>query len=180
MLSLGYLAESVIDHFGNRFRGIELVYAVEPTPLGTGGALRLALSRCISDHVFVFNGDTFIDLDITAVHGCWLQRHVPIVVARQVRDTARYGRLSVLGDRVVGLSRGVEGDGLINAGCYVLPTNLLASGPARERFSFETDFLAEAVKTSPFEVFLSEGQFIDIGVPQDFRRAQIELKNLGA
>ena len=58
VLSLGFMAEKISDHFGARFAGMDIAYVVEETPLGTGGAIRLALDACTQDHVFVFNGDT--------------------------------------------------------------------------------------------------------------------------
>ena len=67
VLALGYMAEKVIEHFGSRFEGMELVYEIESTPLGTGGAVRLALTQCLTDHVFVFNGDTYLDLEVSHV-----------------------------------------------------------------------------------------------------------------
>ena len=62
ILSLGYRAEQISSYFGARYAGMELDYVVEEAPLGTGGGIRLALSRCSSNPVFIFNGDTFLDL----------------------------------------------------------------------------------------------------------------------
>ena len=60
VLSLGYMAEKIVDHFGPRYAGMELVYEVEATPLGTGGAIRLASERCLGSHYFVFNLNTAV------------------------------------------------------------------------------------------------------------------------
>jgi D-glycero-alpha-D-manno-heptose 1-phosphate guanylyltransferase len=179
VLSLGYKSELVTEYFGDHFRGIDLAYAIEARPLGTGGALRLALSRCQGRHAYVFNGDTYLALDVARVEAAWQQQHAPIIVARQVDDTARYGRLTVADGRVAGLESGVAGPGLINAGCYVLPIDIIARQPALERFSFETDYLVSAVHGSRFDVFVSDGQFIDIGIPDDYARAQTELQYVG-
>ena len=91
------MAESVVDHFGDAFAGMCLVYEIERTPLGTGGALRRALDRCEADHVFVLNGDTYLDLEVDEVEAQWQRDHVPIIVAREVPDTSRYGRLNTVG-----------------------------------------------------------------------------------
>jgi len=176
VLSLGYMADSVVDHFGEQFAGMRLVHEVERTPLGTGGAVRQALRRCESDHVFVLNGDTYLDLEFAAVEAQWQRDHVPIIVARAVPDTARYGRLKTAGLRVVGfVSKGVAGAGLINAGCYVFPREIEREFPADEAFSLEADFLESAVTRMPVHCFVSSGDFIDIGVPDDYERAQSEL-----
>jgi D-glycero-alpha-D-manno-heptose 1-phosphate guanylyltransferase len=73
------------------------------------------------------------------------------------------------------LEKGSAGPGLINAGCYVLPRDLLDAYPLGTPFSLEADFLAGAVARRRFEVFESRGLFIDIGVPEDYTRAQTLL-----
>lgn len=180
VLSLGYLADKVSGHFGAHFAGMELIYEVEDTPLGTGGAVRQALSRCLSDHVFVFNGDTYLDIEADAVESHWQAHHAPIIVARTVPDTARYGRLDVADGRVLGfLEKGMGGVGLINAGCYVLPANCLDAFPLGQPFSLEADFFAGFVARQRADVFVTNGHFIDIGIPEDYARAQIELAEIG-
>jgi D-glycero-alpha-D-manno-heptose 1-phosphate guanylyltransferase len=179
VLSVGFMANKISDHFGSLFGGMELEYAVERTPLGTGGATRLAMTKCCQDHVFVFNGDTYLNLEVNAVECEWQSRHRPIIVAREVADTMRYGRLLVHGDRLAGISeKGVPGPGLINAGCYVLNRGQLDLFAVNSAFSLETDYLAKAIGDGRFDLFVTSGQFIDIGVPEDYARAQRELRNL--
>lgn len=179
VLSIGYLSEVVVDYFGSRYRGMEIDYAIEAEPLGTGGALRAAVSRCVSDHAFVFNGDTYLDLEIDELAGKWQASRKPIIVARQVEDTSRYGRLLAGEGRVLSFEgAGTSGEGLINAGCYVLPTGLFEGETLPEKFSFEQDFLAQAVLRQVFEVFVSRGKFIDIGIPEDYLRAQEDLRDV--
>jgi D-glycero-alpha-D-manno-heptose 1-phosphate guanylyltransferase len=176
VLSLGYMADSVVGHFGEEFAGMSLVHEIERTPLGTGGAVRRALRRCESDHVFVLNGDTYLDLEFAEVEAEWQRDRVPIIVARAVPDTMRYGRLSTTGRRVTGFVRkGAAGAGLINAGCYVFPRAFDRDFPSDEAFSLEGDFLESAVARMPIHFFVSSGDFIDIGVPDDYERAQSEL-----
>jgi D-glycero-alpha-D-manno-heptose 1-phosphate guanylyltransferase len=171
VLSVGFMADKIIGHFGEHYDGLDLVYEIEDRPLGTGGAAARALHRCRGDHALVLNGDTYLDLEVAALKAAW--RGVPIIVARQVDDTARYGRLAVDGGRVVGFAeKGVAGPGLINAGSYVLPVDLFGDMPPPAPFSLEADFLTPAVKARRFDVFVTAGQFIDIGIPEDFLRAQ--------
>lgn len=181
VLSLGYLSEKVVEYFGDRFADMELVYEIEDTPLGTGGAIRQALERCSADHVFVFNGDTYLDVEAAEVEAHWLAQRVPIIVAREISDAARYGRLDAANNRVLGFrEKGLAGSGLINAGCYVLPKAILDGFPCGAAFSLEADFLAKAVTQQRFDVFITKGQFIDIGIPEDFARAQTELAGVCA
>ena len=179
VLSLGFMAEKVVAHFGGQFAGMELVYEIEEIPLGTGGAVRQALERCSTDHVFVFNGDTYLDLELSDVEAHWHTHHAPIIVGREVIDTARYGRLNVTEGRVVGFAeKGIAGPGLINAGCYVLPVSILDEFALGQPFSLETDFLAQVVGRQRFDLFVTHGHFIDIGVPEDYARAQTELAGI--
>lgn len=176
VLSLGFMAEKVVSHFGNTYAGMDLVYEIEHKPLGTGGAVRQALPRCISDHVFVLNGDTYIDVEATELEAKWQRTGLPIIVARRVPDTSRYGRIDTVDGAVTGFSeKGTCGPGLINAGCYVLPVSILDSFKLGDVFSLEVDFLSKAVCRRRFELFVTKGHFIDIGVPEDFARAQTEL-----
>lgn len=176
VLSLGYMAEKISSHFGDHFAGMALVYVVEDQPLGTGGAVRLALSQCKQEPVFVLNGDTFLDLEADDIERLWLEHRRPIIVAREVPDTARYGRLMVQDGLVKSLTeKGVAGPGLINAGFYVLDRTQLDAFELNQPFSIEADFLAKAVEKMPVDVFVTQGQFIDIGVPEDYHRAQKEL-----
>lgn len=180
ILSLGYMAENFVAHFGSRFAGMDLAYEVEHVPLGTGGAVRQAMERCQSDHVFVINGDTYLDFEAAAIEAHWQQHRAPIIVAREVPDATRYGRLVIASGQVVKFSeKGESGRGLINAGCYVLPVGILDAFQAGQAFSLETDFLAKIAGSRRLDLFVTDGQFIDIGVPEDYARAQRELAGMG-
>lgn len=176
VLSLGFMAEKISGHFGSQFAGLDLEYVVEDTPLGTGGATRLAVEACTQDHVFVFNGDTYLDLEVDLLEQQWQARRNPIVVGRQVPDTTRYGRLVVDGGRITSFAeKGITGPGLINAGCYVLSSDALARFSLNQAFSIETDYLMPEVACATVEVFVTKGMFIDIGIPEDYSRAQTLL-----
>ena len=71
--------------------------------------------------------------------------------------------------------KGRSGPGLINAGCYVMPRTALQGFEPGKPFSLEQDYLSPLVTHSPLRVFVSHGYFIDIGIPEDYQRAQTEL-----
>lgn len=172
-LSVGHLAEAITRHFGVAFEGLALAYEIESVPLGTGGATRAALARCDDDHAFVFNGDTYLDLEMDQVEALWRETREPIIVARQVADTFRYGRLDIEDGRVRRFrEKGIPGPGFINAGTYVMPREALAQFPPDTPFSLEVDYLVPAVLEIGFRAFFTHGFFIDIGLPDDYRRAQ--------
>ncbi len=178
ILSIGYMSDSIISHFCQRDIGIDLAYEVESMALGTGGAIRAALRHASDDYVFVFNGDTYLDLEVTEVARMWPGDRTPIVVARTVENTKRFGRLDVVNGRVSRFSEsGHEGQGVINAGCYLIPTSIFSELPLPPTFSFERDFLAHRPALS-LRAFITRGRFIDIGVPEDYYRAQLDLRGL--
>jgi D-glycero-alpha-D-manno-heptose 1-phosphate guanylyltransferase len=173
ILSVGYMANSISDYFGNKFGNLELCYEVEATPLGTGGALQVALRKCCNDHIFVFNGDTFLDLEVESVEALWADSHNPIIVAREVPNMTRYGQLVTENGRVVKfLPKGKASSGLINAGCYLLPKNILSKFQMSLPFSLELDFFPEYIQSNSLDIFISKGYFIDIGIPEDYFLAQ--------
>ena len=175
----GYHAEHISGHFGAKHQGMSLHYLVEKQPLGTGGAARLAMSACDEDHLFVFNGDTFIDIDRAAVETQWAQHRNPVIVGYEVADCARYGSIVVSDGRVTGFrEKGALGPGLINAGCYVLNQGQLDEFSLYQPFSLETDYWLRAVQQVSVDLFVTHGRFIDIGVPEDYIRAQHYLSQL--
>ena len=179
VLSLGFMAEKIIAHFGESYAGMQLVYEVESRPLGTGGAIRAALTRCESDHVFIFNGDTYLDLEVDELESLWQARRHSVIVVRKVPDTARFGRVEMSDERINAFfEKGMSGAGLINAGCYVLPKGALDDFALGQPFSLETEFFIKYLQRIRFDGFVTHGQFIDIGVPDDYVLAQTALVGL--
>jgi D-glycero-alpha-D-manno-heptose 1-phosphate guanylyltransferase len=179
VLSLGFMSEKITLHFGNNYLGMELIYEIESQPLGTGGAIRAALEHCVTDHAFIFNGDTYLDLEVGALEHFWLKNQNPVIVVRNVPDTNRFGRVDISDGRVTAfLEKGESGPGLINAGCYVLPKHGLDDFPQGQAFSIEADFFIKNLLHIRFDGFITDGRFIDIGVPVDYSLAQIELAGL--
>jgi D-glycero-alpha-D-manno-heptose 1-phosphate guanylyltransferase len=178
ILSVGYMSEAITSFFEKHPVGMELAYEVESKPLGTGGAIAAALRHATCDHVFVFNGDTYLDLDLGLVAAMWPGDRTPIVVARSVPDAERFGKLEFADGRILHfLGSGQKGAGMVNAGCYMIPRNVFEDANFPDVFSFEQDFLSRRPPLS-LRAFVSSGQFIDIGVPEDFQRAQIDLAGL--
>jgi D-glycero-alpha-D-manno-heptose 1-phosphate guanylyltransferase len=172
ILSVGYKSEIIMSYFDRNPAGVDVTYEVERSPLGTGGAIAAALRRAHDDHVFVFNGDTFLNFNLSALEATWPGDRTPIVVARSVPDTARYGKLECTGGRISRfLGAGHDGPGVINAGCYLIPKDIFASVNLPAAFSFEEDFLACRPSMS-LRMFLTSGEFLDIGLPADYLRAE--------
>lgn len=175
IVAVGYLHEQIQQHFGTSFGAMSLEYSVEHSQLGTGGAIRQAMSYAASSEVFVLNGDSFVDVSLERMRDAHRAAEATLSVAtRAVPDTGRYGRVLLEANRrIVGFAeKGVAGPGDINAGVYLLRNDLLGSFELPRVFSFELDFLAAHVSELKPLAFPVEGMFIDIGVPADYERAQ--------
>lgn len=182
VLAVGYLHEAIEQEFGSRYRGIALHYSVEDQPLGTGGALRLAADHVGHWPVFVLNGDTYLDLNYRAMLEAHLKgsEQMSLAVCR-VPDAGRYGALDLQADHVRGfLEKGRAGPGFINAGTYLLSQAVLDRIPRGEPFSFEQQLLVPEVGAIRPAAFAADGLFIDIGVPEDYARAQQLFAQSGA
>lgn len=172
VLCTGYMAAAVEASLGDSHDGMQLVYSVEKTPLGTGGALRMALPL-LDSSVLVCNGDSFsgADLDLFA------KRHADAGSAASlllswVEDAGRYGVARLSADnRVICFSeKGSSGCGLINAGVYLLDKTLIESIPAGKEASLEREVFPRLIAHGLYGFHLP-GPFLDIGIPSDYYRA---------
>ncbi len=178
VLAVGYMRESVMMHCSAQCYGAELLFSEEETPLLTGGALKQALRMCSEEDVFVFNGDTFFDVDLLSMAAEYKRKASSLMIAvKEMRNFTRYGSLELKNDKIVCFNEKQPcSAGYINGGVYCLSRTLLESVP-KNCFSFENDFLARRceLQDGGIDAFVSYGYFIDIGVPEDYFRAQNEL-----
>lgn len=178
IFSVHYLKETIQSYFQHHYLDLEIAYAEEETPLGTGGAIINALAHCDTNKsVFVLNGDTFLKLDYRAMYQQHLAMKSQLTMAlTQVADCSRYGKVLVENNKVCGFTeKGEQGAGYINAGVYLLNSNLFAEFSLPAQFSFEKDFLLTHCQQINPHAFMASDYFIDIGIPEDFLRAQQEL-----
>ncbi len=175
VLATGYRGQQIKTALGANWRGMELTYSQETHPLGTGGAMALASGQLHSDPCLVLNGDTWLGLDYQTfaerlrVSGSRLG-----VALARVEDMARYGaaKLSPCGDLAGFAGKGCQGRGLVNAGVYCMHHSVLTQIPSGQPASFEDDVLAPLVRSEPVMAYQDTWDFIDIGVPHDYHRAQ--------
>lgn len=179
VLSTGYLHEKVEDFFAKDYRGMAIDYARETEPLGTGGAIVNAQQYCKDDELTVLNGDTIFDVDYSELSRFFHQHDTHLVVVlRRVPDAGRYGLVEVNGQGRITAFREKDpftGPGTINGGIYQIHRRLLDGYQVGDVFSFERDLMQRRFKEEPFYAYSAEGYFIDIGIPEDYARAQKEL-----
>ena len=178
VLCLGFGADPVLAHVAKHPRpGLEIVPSLETEPLGTAGALRLALPHLCSDPVLVMNGDTFVDADLDAFVAAHRQhRAAASILCATVPSTARYGRLDI---DDAGLIRGFrEKDpadtrpGPINAGLYLFSQAWLAGFARGTGASLERDVFAAAAPGTFHAIAATGSTFLDFGTPESFAEAE--------
>lgn len=174
ILSIGHMGEMIRETYGDNFEGARIIYSEESSPLGTGGALRKAIALTPDEPALALNGDTYLDIDHSAIMRAHLAGGSKITIAlKEVGDTKRFGKVDVENGRVISFrEKGGSGPGLINAGVYVISPGLFDGFSRIPPFSFETDFLPERLAALRPGCFITQGAFIDIGAPEDYRRAQ--------
>jgi D-glycero-alpha-D-manno-heptose 1-phosphate guanylyltransferase len=172
VLATGYLGHLIEHSIGRAHAGMEIAYAREETPLGTGGAIWAALSHCAGERVFVLNGDTWLGAALAPIAAQAPAADLVLAV-RPVPDRARYGSVLVGAEnRVLGLEeKGHSGPGLVNAGLYLMRRDLPSRRAMPAAFSLETEVLARP-EGLDLRAHRTEAAFLDIGTPEDFGRAQ--------
>lgn len=171
VLSTGYMKEKIRMYFGVQYRGMELLYSEEDTPLLTGGAIKKALTYCESDSVFILNGDTYFEVDFAGMRKISQEQNADVVIAvKEMKNFDRYGTIVSDGIRVLEFQeKRYQSSGWINGGIYLVRRNLFSN--VEERFSFE-NYLEKKVRHLNIIAYPSDSFFIDIGVPQDYFHAR--------
>lgn len=183
VLSVGYLQHVIVEWIDKCREEFPFMfeYSVEESPLGTGGGIKLALSKCTENNVVVLNGDTFFDVDLNDFYDKHRLSSAAISLAlKPMRNFDRYGRVLInVADHSVRTfceKQHCE-SGLINGGVYYINRDLVW-WPVEEKFSFETSVLESGVKQGNIYAFDFGGYFIDIGIPEDYDIANKDLKKI--
>jgi D-glycero-alpha-D-manno-heptose 1-phosphate guanylyltransferase len=175
VLCTGYMSENIYQTLGDTYASLNLFYSREGKPLGTGGALRLALPELTSDIVLVMNGDSYIEADLGDFLRWFAEKGaLAALILTRVADTKRYGRVvSSLDGQILLFEEKVEngGPGWINAGLYLLRTELISNIPSGRAYSLERDFFPGLIGKGLYG-YQCKGEFIDIGTPDSYRKAK--------
>ena len=182
ILSVGYLKEQIINHFAtNTDKKIQIEFATEDTPLGTGGAVKKAKSLIKSDNFLIMNGDSLCLVDYQKFYENHLDKGALIsMVLNKVADTSDYGEVKLDdGNKIVNFNEkgGGKKSGLISAGIYFMRKNIFSYMPKESNFSLEYDFFPK-ILDKPCYGFVSEEEFIDIGTPKKYKRASQLISKL--
>jgi D-glycero-alpha-D-manno-heptose 1-phosphate guanylyltransferase len=175
VLALGYKAEQVMEWCRGASLPLRVSFAVEPEPLGTGGAILHALPFLENNEFFVTNGDTFFEAPLEELSLFHRQRKSSLTLAlKPMRDFDRYGSIDTAEDgRILAFhEKQFRAEGLINGGIYLSSAAWLKGLQLPEKCSFEKDVLEVQVQRGGLYGFVSDTYFIDIGIPEDYEKAQ--------
>ncbi len=169
ILAVGYKKEVIENHFHSSYKGMEIVYSVEEEPLGTGGCVKQALNYAEEDFVFVLNGDTMFKIDFEEFGKC----NTICIACKKMLHFDRYGEVNIKNGKIQSFAekKFVE-EGYINGGIYYLPKTVFDSYSLPTKFSLEKDFFEKYISQLNISAYLSEAYFIDIGIPEDYIKAQ--------
>jgi D-glycero-alpha-D-manno-heptose 1-phosphate guanylyltransferase len=184
ILSVGYMAEAIVDRIGPQFRGRPVVYCVEQTPLGTGGGILKATALLEGDGPYLaMNGDTFFDVDLSALTAFADARGAAFTFTLfRTGDLARYMGMDVAANgRILSLKATQDQEErLANGGVYLIGRNTLddVEWDGASEISFESAIIPGLLERSqPIFGMAQTGRFIDIGIPSDYLRAAEILRD---
>jgi D-glycero-alpha-D-manno-heptose 1-phosphate guanylyltransferase len=180
ILSVGYRYEVIQEYFKAKYKDLNIVYSIETEPLGTGGAIKQALSFAERPDVAILNGDSFFRIPFAELVRFHTNKKSRLTLAlKPMNHVARYGTVSLdAQNKIIRFEeKGTRSDGFINAGVYVVTKDLFQPFSLPDTFSFENDFLQHYHAGYDFYGWPSDAYFIDIGLPEDYDRAQTDFKN---
>ena len=181
IFSVGYLSEKIIAHYNQSFENINIEYSIEKNPLGTGGGIRMAMSNLNEDLVLILNGDSFFDLNLEQFYNLHHEQKSDFSLAlRYVNNSERYGNIEFNSSNQITSfieKNQLNQSGYINAGVYILSKKLYLQNTKPDiNFSIEKDFFEKQLNQLIIKGFEFKDYFIDIGIPEDYLKAQDDFK----
>jgi D-glycero-alpha-D-manno-heptose 1-phosphate guanylyltransferase len=195
IFALGFKSGDFEGFLAAKFQRSPATYAlsVEQEPLGTGGAIRLACQRAVDNTVLVINGDSFFNIRVNELAAFHTNHAADCSIClKPMRHFERYGVVELESDGRVKQFREKQfyAEGLINGGVYALDKRRFLQMDLPEKFSFEKDYLEGVGAAGGVEEagggggdrpclfgLVQDAYFIDIGIPEDYERAQTEMKS---
>ena len=187
IFALGYMGEQIEAYFkSGEDYGLSISYSYEDSPLGTGGAIRNALSHVSEENVLVLNADTYFHTDYESLLREQLKNKAAMTIAgRKIEDISRYG--AILKDesgRILRWNEKMSPDqaeascpGEINGGIYVMQKSLIEKIPEGKQ-SLENDCIPAWLEDGLYlQAVPSDGYFMDIGIPEDYAQFRKDIES---
>jgi D-glycero-alpha-D-manno-heptose 1-phosphate guanylyltransferase len=178
VLAVSYQWEKIQEIFGHQYGNLKIHYSIEELPLGTGGAIHQAFQQYQLPRAVVLNGDTLFLINLADLLQWHDQHHSQFTMAlAKQENTQRYG--SVLFDQQHKVQKFLEkntavSSGWINGGIYLMESSIF-NDINNKTFSLETRLIPQLLISQLISAYPSDSYFIDIGIPEDYQRAQDEV-----
>ena len=171
VLAVGYKSEIIKNYFGDGMRfDAKIVYSEEDTPLGTGGAIRLAKKYLGDDPFLVLNGDSFCDVSLDKLRKFHLSKEGTCsMVLSNTKNSQHYGSVTLDGDEIMGFEeKSSLSNPLINSGIYLFSPKIFSYISEGRKISLEQEIFPKLAKAGEISGLIHDGYFIDIGRPKTY------------
>lgn len=183
IFATGYKSEAIENWLQSNLSSGSYQLSTEQEPLGTGGAIKLACKKATEENVLIVNGDTLFNVHINEIEQPHFNKKVDCTLAlKPMKDFDRYGVVELKEDNTISSFKEKQfyESGLINGGVYLLNVQSFLNEQLPEKFSFEKDYLEKLYNNRKFFGLIQNQYFIDIGIPEDFEKAQTELPHISS
>ncbi len=186
IFSLGYMHEAIEDYLHINYSTLAYKISYESEPLGTGGGIKLACEKVMHQNVLVCNGDTLFKINLKQLSDFHKAKNADCSLClKPMENFDRYGvvELNDNGSILSFKEKNFYNSGLINGGMYALNVERFKKENLPAKFSFEKDYLEKSVCSSVNKIkklygIIQDEYFIDIGIPEDYEKAQFEFSPL--
>ncbi|MFZ1785706.1 MAG: nucleotidyltransferase family protein [Ferruginibacter sp.] len=178
IFSLGYKSELITKYLDDQYPSLNKQYAIEEEPLGTGGAIKLACGLTADEQVLILNGDTIFKANLDTLSSFHINTSADCTLTlKPMQNFDRYGVVELKNNSSISSFKEKKyyASGLINGGIYALRVAAFLNEDWPQKFSFEKDYLEAFVDKRKIYGIVQREYFIDIGIPEDYERAQVEL-----
>ena len=179
IISVYYQYELIKKQYNYKYKDLDILYSIDPTALGTGGALQRALEISKSNDVFIINGDTFFNVDLNQLFYEHKNEKNDITIAlKPMKNFDRYGIVETdnNGQVITLKEKQYCRYGKIDGGIYLINRSIINLFESVKKFSLN-DFIMNNLNNLRVGSLLCDENFIDIGTPEDYDRAHLILEN---
>ncbi|MBI5346644.1 MAG: NTP transferase domain-containing protein [Chlamydiae bacterium] len=179
VLAIGYMAEFIQNYYQNQS---DIAFSIEDKPLGTGGAIKLALSLATSQNVLVMNGDSYIDFSFETLKKFHeVNKSDCTLLYTETDNSKSFGSLKIdqNSQRILAFNEKISLEkGFINAGVYLIKKDLFENLDLTEAFSIEKEAFPILIKKKKVFGLYSSQKVLDIGTKESYLKAPEILKKL--
>ncbi|UCE72440.1 MAG: NTP transferase domain-containing protein [Nitrospiraceae bacterium] len=176
-ITTGYLGHLIRTVCGDGSQwGLKIIYSEEPEPLGTVGPLNL-IRDYLDDTFLVLNGDLLTDLNLRAFTS-YHHSHGGIVTVATIKKDINIdlGVIESNNGRIEGFREKPTMQFQVSMGVYCMEPSVVNLIPKGMPFGFDDLMFTMLDSSLPVYIYKHEGYWMDIGRPEDFRKAQKEIQ----